>query len=603
MGEQSICIDQRKGQIMSRKIIAASALSLLCSLPLPVHALSVVPVAPVTSPPQIQVAEGIVSGDRSSVGMQQINVFRGIPYAAPPTGENRWREPQRLAHWAGVREAKQFAPRCMQTQRPDITFRSEHMSEDCLYLNVWTPAHNQAGTLPVLVYFHGGGFSFGDGSEPRYDGSQLAARGMIVVTVNYRLGLFGFLMHPDAARDSATGAAGNYGLLDQQAALRWVRENIARFGGDPARVTIGGETTGATAVTAHMAAPSSRGLFARAFGESGGAFAPHAFWSRAKAEKAARVFAAHVGADSLETLRSRSAEQLQAAMGTYKAPDWFFWPSIDGHFLTDTPAAIFEAGMQAPVPLLVGTNSQERSFRTVLGPVDPTPENWTLVLGTVFRNELPEARRLYPGNNADEITQSASMLANDLTMGHSTWRWMDLHRQTGRAPVYFYLFAHRGPQAAAAAGQDAAREDEHARTGAPHRSEIPYVFGNLDQDRRYKWTKEDRAVARIFSGYIERFVKNGTPNSADNPISRLFARHVDRVMTADTPDGKADAKARWQNIGRALADHKAPFWPAVRQERDGLARQVIDTNTRTTFDSSAERQALVQRIMDARDDK
>ncbi|WP_245964860.1 carboxylesterase/lipase family protein [Trinickia dinghuensis] len=550
--------------------------------------------------PQVRLAEGIVAGDRAMTGIHQLNVFRGIPYAAPPIGESRWREPQRLAPWIGVREAKQFGPRCMQMDGPSMTFRSPSMSEDCLYLNVWAPAKSSEGTLPVLVYFHGGGFAFGDGSEPRYDGAHLAGRGMIVVTVNYRLGVFGFLMHPEAERDSEARAAGNYGLLDQQAALRWVRENIARFGGDSAQVTIGGETTGAMSVSAHMASTSSRGLFARAIGESGGAFAPNAFWTRKKAERAAQAFATRLGANSLDDLREMSAEKVQQAMGTYKDPQPFLWPSIDGHFLTDTPAAIFEAGRQAAVPLLVGSNSQENHFKTIFGPHEPTPENWALALGTIFRNELPEAHRLYPGNSADEILRSAAVLANDLTMGHSTWRWMDLHRQTGRAPVYFYLFAHRRPPAVAAGGKAIENEDSTPVTGAARRSEIVYVFGNLDQDPRFRWTTDDYAVSRIFSGYIEQFVKSGTPNGASVATAQIFSEHVDRLVEAGAPGGAGGARTNPQTIGRSPADLTPPQWPAVHPVRDGLARQVIDTDTRTTFDTGAERHALVQRMMQAR---
>lgn len=554
----------------SRTAIASAALALLCAAPLIARALPAMP------SPQVQLVDGVIAGDRSMTGIHQINVFRGIPYAAAPVGIHRWREPQRVASWPGVRDAKAFGPRCMQMALPGIRFRSSSMNEDCLYLNVWAPAPSQSAKLPVLVYFHGGGFAFGDGSEPRYDGSHLAARGMIVVTVNYRLGAFGFMMHPEASRDSAVRAAGNYGLLDQQAALRWVRENIARFGGDPRKVTIGGETTGAMAVSAHMAAPSSRGLFARAIGESGGAFAPNGFWRREKAEKVSRSLAARLGADSLAALRALSAEKVQAAMGTHREPQPFFWPSIDGYFLTDTPAAVFEAGGQAPVPLLVGSNSQESHFRTVYGPMAPTPENWTLILSAVFGNEVAQARGFYPGNDADEIDRSAAVLANDLTMSHSAWRWMDLHRQTGRAPVYFYLFTHPRPPAVAPATQESAGENPSPSTGAPHRSEIVYVFDNLDQDRRYHWTSDDRAVAHIFSSYIEQFVKTGNPN------------------------GINDRQSDFTRLGRVTSVARPPRWPAVRQERDGLTRQAIGKDTVTMWDASAERQALIERIMKAR---
>lgn len=554
----------------SRTRVAASALTLLCSFPIAAAT------APVMQPPQVELADGIIAGDRAMSGIHQLNVFRGIPYAAPPVGPLRWHAPQPLARWSGVRAAKHFAPRCMQGQMPDLTFRSQRMSEDCLYLNVWAPATSADGKLPVLVYLHGGGFAFGDGSEPRYDGAHLAARGMIVVTINYRLGAFGFMMHPDAATEGGAGATGNYGLLDQQAALRWVRENIARFGGNPEQVTIGGETTGAMAVSAHMAAPTSRGLFARAIGESGGAFAPNAFWRREKAHRIAQAFSQQAGADSLQALRAMPADKLQEAIERPNQRTLFFWPTIDGHFLTDTPEAIFEAGGQAAVPLLVGSNSQESHFRTVSGPFELTQENWSVILQAVFGNETSEARKLYPGSDVESITRSASELANDLTMGHSTWRWMDLHRQTGRAPVYFYLFTHRRPPPNAGSAKDAEREPPAASTGAPHRSEIVYALNSLGQDGRYPWTNDDHAVARIFSGYIEQFVKTGNPN------------------------GRSDRQANFTQVWRSTNRQPAPNWPAAQLGRNGITRQVIALDTHTIEDPSAERQALIQRIMSGR---
>ncbi|MGG1945762.1 carboxylesterase family protein [Trinickia sp. NRRL B-1857] len=553
----------------SRTRVAASALTLLCSFPIAAAT------APVMQPPQVELAQGTVAGDRAMSGIHQLNVFRGIPYAAPPVGPLRWHAPQPLARWSGVRTAKHFAPRCMQGEMPGLTFRSQRMSEDCLYLNVWAPATSADGKLPVLVYFHGGGFAFGDGSEPRYDGAHLAARRMIVVTINYRLGAFGFMMHPDARIEGGAGATGNYGLLDQQAALRWVRENIARFGGNPEQVTIGGETTGAMAVSAHMASPTSRGLFARAIGESGGAFTPNAFWRREKAERVARTFSEQAGADSLQALRAMPAEKLQQATERPNQPALIFWPTIDGHFLTDTPEAIFGAGGQTPVPLLVGSNSQESHFRTVSGPFELTEENWSVILQAVFGNDTSEARKFYPGSDAEGITRSASVLANDLTMGHSTWRWMDLHRQTGRAPVYFYLFTHRRPPPIVRAAKDAEYEPA-ASTGAPHRSEIVYALGNLDQDGRYPWTNDDHAVARIFSGYIEQFVKTGNPN------------------------GHIDKQANFTKVWRSTNRQTAPNWPAVQLGRDGITRQVIALDTHTIEDPGAERQALIQRIMSGR---
>jgi para-nitrobenzyl esterase len=426
------------------------------------------------------------------------------------------------------------------------------MSEDCLYLNVWSPARGDDAKLPVLVYFHSGGFAAGDGSEGRYDGASLAARGIVVVTVNSRLGVFGFLALPEAALGSSHGAAGNYGLLDQHAALRWVQENIAQFGGDPKQVTIGGQSTGSMAVSAHMASPLSRGLFARAIGESGGAFAPTKFWRRSQAENAAAQFAEHFGTQSLQELRSISAEKLLAATEPDHKPVFSFWPHIDGNFLPDTPESVYLSGAQAHVPLLLGTNSQERDFRLVLAGSAPTPENWHHVMRQLFRERTEQALTFYPGTDTDEVMRSGTALAGDLFTSHGAWRWMDLHRKTGRAPVYFYRYTHARP---AAVPTQQSNDNPRLITGAVHGAEIEYALGNLRHSPLYAWRAEDHEVSRVFSGYIAQFVKTGDPN-----------------------------------------DRGLPDWPAVSEERRGIARQVIDTGTHTTWDDSGTKQALMQQF-------
>src|SRR6476660_8898915 len=216
--------------------------------------------------PRVKIANGTLEG----VNESGIKTFKGVPFAAPPVGNLRWREPQPVQNWSGVRKADKFGPRAMQLPVfGDMNFRSDGMSEDCLYLNVWTPAKTENEKLPVLVYFYGGGFIAGDGSEPRYDGESLARRGIVAVTVNYRLSVFGFFAHPELTKESAHHASGNYGLLDQSAALRWVKQNIAAFGGDPNKVTIAGESAGSVSVSAQMASPLSKDLIAGAIGESG----------------------------------------------------------------------------------------------------------------------------------------------------------------------------------------------------------------------------------------------------------------------------------------------------------------------------------------------
>src|SRR5690242_1244695 len=317
--------------------------------------------------PTVKVKNGTLQGTYES----GIEVFRGVPYAAPPVGKFRWREPQPVKNWTGVRKADKFGPRAMQLPVfGDMNFRSNGMSEDCLYLNVWTPAKAATARLPVLVYFFGGGFVAGDGSEPRYDGANLASRGIVTVTVNYRLGVFGFFATPALAAESPQHAAGNYGLLDQVAALRWVRDNIAAFGGDPAQVTIAGESAGSIAVSALMTSPLSRGLFARAIGESGALIAPIAPVPLATMERRGEAFAQRLGADSLTALRALPADRLlQATREQHGDAD----ANLDGWFLREPPAATMARGGQAPVPLLLGSNSQEDHYTAILKDQPPTP--------------------------------------------------------------------------------------------------------------------------------------------------------------------------------------------------------------------------------------
>jgi para-nitrobenzyl esterase len=573
----------------ARLYIAAAAVSFSCLLPAIADAL------PAPLGPEVRLSDGVIEGVRLRNGKTDLRVFRGIPYAAPPVGELRWREPQPVARWVGVRQAWNFAPRCMQSHVFRPVFRSDEMSEDCLYLNVWAPAGSPGAKLPVLVYLHGGGFVSGDGSEERYDGASLAARGIVTVTVNYRLGAFGFLAPPDAARESPHGTAGNYGLLDQVAALRWVRDNIAQFGGDPARVTLAGNSAGAISVSAHMASPLSRGLFARAIGESGGAFAPLSPWQREQAGRAAADFASRVGATSLQKLRALPAKTLLAALAETKKPAIsLFWPHVDGYFLTDVPESVFNAGGQAQVPLLLGTNSQEGHFSTMLGGAAPTPENWRQAVKTMFRDRADEVLALYPGNDDNEVMRSGTALAGDLFVSHSTWRWMDLHRQTGRAPIYFYRYTHpRPPELDAAQGRDA-----QPVLGAAHSAEIEYALGNLKDRRRYAWTAADHEVSRIFSGYFEQFVKTGNPNG-------LAQRDVSILADSGAPSPQElpiwpAAREERANIPRQSLGLRIPNWPAVRHERAGILRQVISLDSHAIWDREAARQALIQKLLGSR---
>ena len=501
--------------------------------------------------PHVAVGGGELVGKTATVDGMALQEFLGIPYAAAPVGPLRWRPPQPVARWKEPRDATAFGPRCMQLPLfGDMVFRSRGMSEDCLYLNVWAPAAPVTVKRPVLVYFYGGGFVAGDGSEPRYDGASMASKGLVTVTVNYRLGVFGFLAAPALTAESPQHASGNYGLLDQVAALRWVRDNIARFGGDPAHITIAGESAGSISVSALMASPLSKSLIAGAIGESGALIAPIAPQPRGDAEAVGSAFMAQLHTDSLNALRALPAQMLLQATDPRAKPAFDFAPDIDGLFLTEAPADTFAHGEQAKVPLLLGANSQEGFYPAILHDRPPTPGNYRAALDALFGDRAAEALRLYPGATADEVKRSTTALAGDLFIAHSTWRWMELHRATGGQSVYFYYYAHPRP-----AKRDPA-PGEQPDTGAVHSGEIEYALGNLDGNRVYAWTPVDRAVSRTLQDYFAQFVRSGDPNQAG-----------------------------------------LPAWPAVRDEHGGITRQTIDADTRSEIDRGAARQAFLREFL------
>ncbi|MBV9123511.1 MAG: carboxylesterase family protein, partial [Planctomycetes bacterium] len=417
---------------------------------------------------RVQTGNGVLEGTTDAHG---IHIFKGIPFAQPPVGDLRWQPPQPVKNWKGVRRADKFGPRAMQLPLfGDMKFRSNGMSEDCLYLNVWTPAKSADEHLPVLVYFYGGGFVAGDGSEYRYDGESMARQGIVAVTVNYRLGVFGFLAHPELTRESPHHASGNYGLLDQNEALRWVRRNIAAFGGDPQRITIGGESAGSLSVCAQMASPLSKDLIAGAIGESGSPMGTLTPVPLAEAERNGVRFAESMGAKSLTDLRKIPAEDLLKARVSGGVGR--FAVDIDGYFFPEDPVAIYAAGQQAHVPLLVGWNSEEGNYRAILGPEKPTRDNYVQALKKLYGDRAEEALKVYPAETPEEVEQAATALAGDRFIGYSTWKWADLHGQTGHRPVYRYFYTHPRPGA----------------RGAVHSAEIEYALGNLATNKVYDWT-------------------------------------------------------------------------------------------------------------------
>jgi para-nitrobenzyl esterase len=458
---------------------------------------------------RVRVEGGLIEGIPAAPG-SAVQSFRGVPFAAPPVGPLRWREPQPVPRWTGVRAATQFGARCMQLPLfPDMAFRSPGMSEDCLTLNVWTPADlKRHAHLPVLVYVYGGGFQAGDASERRYDGAYLAAHGIVVVTVNYRLGAFGFMALPELTAESPRHASGNYGLLDQAAALAWVKRNIAAFGGDPARITIGGESAGSMSVSGLMASPLTRGLIAGAIGESGALMGMLAPMPREAAEQQGRRFAQTLGVATLADLRAVPADRLLAAQGGTK--DFHFSPDVDGYFLPEPPTVTFAEGRAAHVPLLAGTNSQEASYQGLFRADPPILANYKAALVRQFGAKADQVADAYPVTQEADVIPVASDLASDQWIAWPTWKWFDLQRRSG-APSYYYQYRRVRPRALADTS------GALSQWGATHSAEIEYAFGDLDVNPAYGWTDEDRRVSATMSGYWINFVKSGNPNGAGLP--------------------------------------------------------------------------------------
>ncbi|MRW90492.1 carboxylesterase family protein [Duganella sp. FT80W] len=469
------------------------------------------------SAPRATTASGVVEGVREASG---VTSYKGLPFAAAPVGKLRWKAPQPAAKWKGLRKADHFGARCMQLPLfSDMQFRADGMSEDCLFLNVWTPAKAAGDKLPVLVYFYGGGFQAGDGSEYRYDGESLAAKGIVTLTVNYRLNIFGFLAHPELTKESPAHASGNYGLMDQAAALQWVKQNIAAFGGDPARVTIAGESAGSFSVSAQMINPHAKGLIAGAIGESGSLLGLNAPTPLAKAEQFGADFAKAIDAPTLAKLRALKAPQLLEAL---KRPDARFFAIQDGDVIPRAPVELYAAGEQAKVPLLAGWNSQEGHYKQMFQDEEPSETAFMARLQNVFGDRADAARAAYSG----DVKQAATDLSSDLFIGHGTWKWIDAHARTGGKPVYRYYYAHPRP------GKD----------GAGHSVEIEYALGNLGTNKVYAWTEDDYKLSAQLQDYFANFIKTGNPNGAGLPEwPQASAGAGSRLMVLDLPSKAATA--------------------------------------------------------------
>jgi para-nitrobenzyl esterase len=458
-------------------------------------------------PLQVKVDTGTIAGRTEG----PVRAFLGIPYAAPPVGDLRWKPPAPAAKWSGVREAVSFGARCMQGAiYSDMVFRDPGPSEDCLTLNVWAPALAATKKLPVMVWVYGGGFQAGSTSEPRQDGQFLARRGVVVVSMNYRLGVFGFFALPELAAESVRNSAGNYGLLDQAAALRWVHRNIAAFGGDPGNVTIFGESAGASSVSALMASPLAEGLFVKAIGESGSAFAKASspMKTLAQREESDSSFAREsLGSTSPKDLRALSAQKvLEAALNKNDA-ELRFSPSVDGYFLPESVATIFAAKKENKAGLLAGWNHDEES-RGKNAPANPTPEELLRAdAEKQFPGKAAEFLRLYATASAEEAKRSLNDFLGDDPRAWAMWKWLERAAAEGHKPVYRYRFDRSLPSAADPAG-----------LGAYHSGEIEYVFGALDSKAGIPWTAEDRALSELIQKYWTNFARHGDPNSEGLPV-------------------------------------------------------------------------------------
>ena len=477
---------------------------------------------------QVKTQNGILKGFEED----GVKKFLGVPFAQAPVGELRWKAPQPLQAWEGVREALGFGDDPMQPKVfGDMAFRGPKRSEDCLYLNIWTTATTTADALPVLIYFNGGGLMAGSGSEPRYDGSSIAKEGVIGVTANYREGVFGFFAHPELTAASDYKGSGNYGFLDQVAAIQWVKDNIAAFGGDPAKITIVGESAGSFSVSLLMCSPLSKNNLAGAMLSSGAEVLPYVPSSQADADAAGVELLKKAGITSLANAIALSADSLQKLL----PPRGMANVVIDGYFMKESADDVFEKGEQAQVPLLAGWNSLEGHPAQTLGGQAPTLQNYKNAMRAQFGDMTDEIFKAY-GLETDEdvLSQKGFDLASDLFTGFPTWKVCDYHVKSSGQPVYRYHYMHPRPQVSAKMGdkvgalaggvREKTAEEKKVEAqqpaiapGAVHSADIEYAMGTLDTNEYYDWQEEDYAISKLFLSYYANFCKTGNPNGEGLP--------------------------------------------------------------------------------------
>ncbi|OFX61068.1 MAG: carboxylesterase [Bacteroidetes bacterium GWB2_41_8] len=460
-------------------------------------------------PGQVQVEGGIIQGTVT----EDLCIYKGIPFAAPPVGDLRWKAPQPVENWEGVKQTTEYAPAPFQGGNPP-----SGKSEDCLYLNIWTPAKSANEKIPVLVWIYGGGFSFGSTSEPVHNGEHLARKGVVLVSIAYRVGQLGFLAHPELSAENPNKVSGNYGLLDQIAGLQWIQKNIAAFGGDPNKVTIFGESAGGISVSILCASPLTNGLIHGAISQSGGSFGPtrsttfpgENMKTLQQAEQAGIEYAQKVGAASIADLRKIEVDKLPMGMGMGGA-----WPIVDGFVIPDDQHKLYETGNYNDVPVLIGYNSDEGlSFSP-----GRTPEEFVENVKRRFGSYADSLLQAYPLAD-NEVKRSARNLMRDAAFGWHTWSWASLQAKTGKSKVFLYYFDQHPER------PEGSPQADH---GTPHGVDVPYVFMNLDPANP-NTTKSDLEISQIMGTYWTNFAKYGHPNSDEVLEWPVFNNENPQVM-------------------------------------------------------------------------
>ncbi len=498
---------------------------------------------------QVATQEGPVRGVLNDA--RTVEIFAGIPYAEPPVGDLRWRAPEPLEAREGVFVADRFSAvpvqarstfasralsRLVAVPLEETLLNPYQVSEDSLTLNIWRSTAPHSDALPVLVYIPGGGFATGSGALPLYDGEALASRGDVVtVTLNYRLGVLGFLTHPELAEESDHAASGNYGILDQIAALRWVRDNIASFGGDPDRVTIAGESAGGESVCILGATPLAAGLLdgiiagsGACMGTTGDTEDGDQFDTREAAEDAGRRLSEELGGATIEEMRVMPVERILEASGGL-ASHWR--PAIDGHVLPTLPAEIYAAGDQHDVPILVGSNADEASLALALPP-DLDVEEYRSSAQETYGELADRFLELYPGDTADQALTSSLQAQTDRVMTRAMFRWAHLQTQSGDADAYLYFFSHTPPEAGL------------EMYGAYHGAEVAYAYDNLGADSDAAYTEADYRLRDQMSGYWVAFAVTGDPNGSGLPLWPTIESAPDQVMEFLATGGETRPRPR-----------------------------------------------------------